>query len=300
MQAGTTPRVVIAHRPTEWDQLVDAHGTAGQARFFLSRREQNADELVDRHEQQTAALTAVDAAIPTSWRRARVSRDQFAGFLFEPCDIVVAVGQDGLIPNLAKYLAGQPVVGVNPDAAHNEGLLVRFPPQAAGDTLHAVHADTINVEDRTMVSAKLDDGQELLALNEIFVGHATHQSARYTIRHGKRLERQSSSGIIISTGTGCTGWARSIVNTTHSTLDLPTPTQPSVAFFVREAWPSVATSANVVEGICDNAEALRIMSHMDNGGVAFGDGIEADHLNIGWGQELTIGPATRRLHLVTP
>ena len=35
-------------------------------------------------------------------------------FLFEPDDLVVIVGQDGLVANVSKYLDGQPVVGINP------------------------------------------------------------------------------------------------------------------------------------------------------------------------------------------
>lgn len=35
-------------------------------------------------------------------------------FLFEPDDIVLALGQDGLVANVAKYLDGQPVIGSNP------------------------------------------------------------------------------------------------------------------------------------------------------------------------------------------
>ena len=74
-----------------------------------------------------------------------------------------------------------------------------------------------------MAAARLDDGQELLALNEVFVGHASHQSARYTLALGERAERQSSSGLIVATGTGATGWAASIHRERHSGLALPAP-----------------------------------------------------------------------------
>ncbi len=40
-----------------------------------------------------------------------------------------------------------------------------------------------------MVRAELDDGQALLALNEVFVGHASHQSARYTIAYAGARRR---------------------------------------------------------------------------------------------------------------
>ncbi len=43
-----------------------------------------------------------------------MSRPELNRFLFEPEDVVIAVGQDGLVANVAKYLSGQMVVGVNP------------------------------------------------------------------------------------------------------------------------------------------------------------------------------------------
>src|SRR5215213_4262310 len=78
---------------------------------------------------------------------------------------VLELGQDGLVANVAKYLDGQPVIGLNPDPGRVPGVLVRHPPEAAADLL----SDLARVEHRTMVRAALDDGQEVLALNEVFV-----------------------------------------------------------------------------------------------------------------------------------
>jgi hypothetical protein len=44
-----------------------------------------------------------------------------------------------------------------------------------------------------MVDARLDDGRRLLALNEVFLGHASHQSARYALEVADEAERHSSS-----------------------------------------------------------------------------------------------------------
>jgi SPFH domain / Band 7 family len=63
----------------------------------------------------------------------------------------------------------------------------------------------------TMAQATLHDGQTLLAVNDLFIGQKTHTSARYRIRYDDHEEDQSSSGIIVSTGAGSTGWYRSIV-----------------------------------------------------------------------------------------
>jgi hypothetical protein len=153
-------------------------------------------------------------------------------------------------------------------------------------------------EERAMVQVTLDDGQRLLALNEVFLGHRTHQSARYLIASGDQEELHSSSGVIVSTGTGATGWASSINRTRHNRLALPFPTDPSLAFFVREAWPSVATGTAISEGLLEPGEELVLTSRMNDGGVIFGDGIEADRIEWGWGQRVRIAVAETRLHLV--
>ena len=80
-----------------------------------------------------------------------------------------------------------------------------------------------------MVEALRDDGQTLCCLNEVFVGHASHQSARYLIDAGGGVERQSSSGVVVTTGTGATGWARSIHRACRSDLVLPGPEDAEVA-----------------------------------------------------------------------
>ena len=99
-----------------------------------------------------------------------------------------------------------------------------------------------------MVRARLGDGQTLLALNEIFVGHRTHQSARYRIAFGGRAERHSSSGLIVATGTGATGWAKSIAHDRRAAPALPEPLVRELAFLVREAWASVTTGDTLTDG----------------------------------------------------
>lgn len=292
------PRVVLVTRATEYEELVARHGTRGQAEFFLRGRGLEIEPVEDRHRRLQVALASVSAAIPLRWRRARLERGDLDRFVFEPGDIVVAVGQDGLVANVAKYLEGQAVIGVNPDPERYDGVLVPHPPAAAPGLLAACGAGRFEAEERTMVEAALDDGQRLLALNEIFAGHRTHQSARYRIAWRDREESQSSSGLIIATGTGATGWALSIHRQRRTRLSLPEPQDPRLAFFVREAFPSVATGTSITEGAIANGEALKVTSQMNEGGVVFGDGIETDRLDFAWGRSAEIRPAAQKLCLV--
>lgn len=296
--AGKMPRAIVVTRASEYQALLARHGTRGQAAFFLERRGQSLADLERRHALLQAALEAVSRAIPPDWRRVRLDRADLARFVFEPEDMIVAAGQDGLVANAAKYLTGQLVLGVNPDPERYEGILVPHPAARAAALLPAMAEGEVEVEARTMVEARLDDGQRLLALNEVFAGHRTHQSARYRIAHGGREERQSSSGVIVTTGTGATGWARSINGERRRPLPLPGPTEPAVAFLVREPFPGVATGTTIDGAVLERARPLELVSEMNEGGVLFGDGIEEDRLDFGWGTRASLGPAPEVLRLV--
>src|SRR4030095_12240536 len=160
MLAGKTipPRAVLITRPTEYEALLVRHGTREQARFFLEQRGRSLAEVEARHARQEAALQTVVAAgalgdprhareeaalqtvvaaVPLRFRRSRVDRADLDRFVFGPEDIVVLVGQDGLVANVAKYLAGQPVLGINPDRDLYDGVLVRHRPEAAAEVLAA-------------------------------------------------------------------------------------------------------------------------------------------------------------------
>lgn len=294
----TPPRVVLVTRPTIYDELVARHGTRAQAAFFLKTRGREFEPVEDAHHAFEDALLQVQAAIPLRWRSTRVDRAELDRFVFEPNDLVVPVGPDGLVANVAKYLRGQRVIGINPSTDFH-GVLVQHAPAAAKELILASVEGELPIQARTMVEAKLDDGQSLLALNEIFLGHETHQSAKYAISLGERSEHQSSSGVIVATGTGATGWASSIHRERKTAVALPTPAEPALAFFVREAWPSSFTGTSITEGRLEGTQTLRLVCELERGGVVFGDGIEADRLQLAWGQGVEIRRAASTLQLVT-
>lgn len=296
--ASLPPRVVFAVRETDFELLLARHATRQQARFFLETRGQELTGLEAEHQQFNAILHAVRAQVPAEWRQALVRRGEFDRFLFAPDDLIVAVGQDGLVANVAKYLDGQPVLGVNPAPDRFDGVLLPVRADRLGSVLRAVEARDCGFERRTMAEAKLDTGETLLALNELFVGHRSHQSARYLIDTGSLREQQSSSGLIVATGTGATGWARSIMEATASSIQLGAE-EDALGFFVREPFPSVSTGTSVRSGKLSDG-VLALQSRMNDGGVIFADGIEQDFIAFEWGRQLQVGVSRRKLCLVRP
>ncbi|MBN1937098.1 MAG: hypothetical protein JW934_20740 [Anaerolineae bacterium] len=297
------PRIILVTRKTPLELLLEQHGTFAQAQFYLQSRGQSIEEQQAIQDRLGAALARVLAAIPPDQRRLRLDRGDLDRFLFSPDDIVMIVGQDGLVPNAAKYLDGQLTIGINPDAARYDGVLCPHAPQAAADLVGWVNGygkTGYKVQKRTMALARREDGQQLLALNEVFIGHRSHQSARYRIRVAGQQERQSSSGIICATGTGSTGWVRSIVEQRQLGVGLPAPEQPRLSWFVREPFPSIYTGTKLNFGFVERRENLVVSSEMGAGGIVFADGIESDSLEFLDGHTVSVGVADTALNLVVP
>ena len=211
--------------------------------------------------------------------------------------------------NTAKYAGGQPLVGVNPDPARFDGILLPFTvpdaPAAVARVLEGF-AESVGV---TLAQAVLNDGQHLLAFNDLFIGARTHVSARYRLGVGDRREAQSSSGVLVSTGAGSTGWMSSVFNMAAGVARFAGGqggAGPRLAwqdrrllYAVREPFVSRTSSAELVAGLLEPGGALVIESLMPSGGVIFSDGIESDFLEFNAGAVARVGAAERRAMLVT-
>ncbi|MES0824834.1 hypothetical protein [Ruegeria sp. SCP11] len=293
-----SPRVVVVHRASEYQTLIEQHGTRGQASFFLSSRDQSIEKVEAVHSALQEGITRTKSAVPSDWSIAQVERADLDRFLFTDNDIVVAVGQDGLVANLAKYITSQPVIGVTPGSEMSEGVLTTRRPDEVSNLLDLVSSGLATLEPRTMVEARLGNGDGLVALNELFIGHRSHQSARYIIFDGDAEEYQSSSGVIVSTGTGATGWAKSIMTATHQHHQL-NPTERKAVYFSREPWPSQVSGCSLSSGLVQSSDELLLTSRINEGGVIFADGVEQDFLQFDWGQQVRIGIAARTLNLLS-
>ena len=263
-------------------------------------------------------LKKVRLAIPSTVKSQTISREIVPQFLFGEDDLVITIGQDGLVSNTAKYLDGQPILAVNPDPDRFDGLLLPFTADTVEQQLNlslfgSPDDDCVKnaIRQVTMARACMPDGQSLLAFNDLFIGANSHVSARYTIQIGDCRENHSSSGIIVSTGAGSTGWLQSVYAGAAGVIEalggraVPPPNGGRLAwdseylvYSVREPFPSGVTQANLVHGTIDRARPLRITSRMPTNGVIFSDGIESDYLEFNSGAELTIDTADTKARLI--
>jgi NAD kinase len=237
-----------------------------------------------------------------------LDRGFLPNFDFGRCIAVVVLGQDGLVANTAKYAGELPIVGVNPDPARNDGILLPFEVGGARSAVRRVIEDKAETRDITLAEVTMNDGQRMLAFNDFFVGSGSHVSARYTLEIGSRRESQSSSGVLISTGAGSTGWLSSLFNMTEGfSRFFGGPQIPrlqlawedrQLVWAVREPFRSKHSGAELVAGLLDEGAELVVGSQMPTGGVIFSDGMEADFLEFNSGSIARFTTARQPAHLV--
>lgn len=301
-------KVVLVTRETRLQELIRKYNTMEQARFYMEHLGADFSDYLREDKNYREAVEKAAAAAEKYARVQRISRDFLPNMLFGEKDIVVAIGQDGLVANVMKYLNGQPLIGINPDPARWDGILLPFEAGQAEGALVKTLAGNYAAKEITMAQASTRDGQCMLAVNDLFIGHRSHVSARYDITWNRAREHQSSSGIIVSTGLGSTGWYRSVITQAAGIARVFLGQElkaerlrwddDRLIFVVREPFPSRSTKTDIVFGEIGESDDFRILSQMSGNGVVFSDGIEADAIEFNAGTEVTIRRAPRKGMLV--
>jgi NAD kinase len=303
--------IVIINK-TRLETLVERFNTRAQARFYIEHAGGDFRNYETEHETFHRSLDHVVETIRQQLKFKVIDRSFVPNFLFGEKDLVVVVGQDGLVANAAKYVKSLPILAINPDRERYDGILLPFDATNFQKGLKSLLKENPSFKKVTLAEAKTNDGQHLLAFNDLFIGPASHTSARYMLTYGRNTEQQSSSGIIVSTGAGSTGWLSSLMNMAngiHTTFNaehleaklsfsIPWDTNELI-FVVREPFQSKHSSTGISAGRIRQGEKLMIESRMPTHGVIFSDGIEADYIRFNSGTKVEIGTASQKAVLLS-
>jgi len=337
-------KAVIIRSKTRLDLITEQYNTVSQAKFVIEKQRENIQEqtafldeekqhswqenrkkrkqdkgsgeiadFVDEHAQYNQILEAIQNIVAKHLKIKVVENTFLPSFIFSENDLIIVIGQDGLVANTAKYTNQLSIMAVNPDASRFDGVLLPFTLQTFERTFLQVLQNRCKYQMVTMAEVVLNDGQRLLAFNDFFIGTVSHTSARYLITFNDQTETHSSSGIIVSTGVGATGWLSSLFNMANGihrifgvaqALACPAPRLPwdseSLTFVVREPFVSKTSEASLCAGVITSENSLIIESLMAKTGIIFSDGLEADKLKFNTGSIARIGIAKEKAKLVLP
>lgn len=303
-------KLVLVTRKTRLSELIERFNTRAQAKFYIEHAGGDFAEYEREDDAYRAALDAVRRGLAVGLKTQEMDRALVPTAVFTESDVVATLGQDGLVANCAKYVGGQPVLAFNPEPARFDGILLPFRPDQARRALSAVLEGKARVRRVTLAEARLGDGQRLLAFNDFFIGARTHVSARYLLKAGGRSERQSSSGVIVSTGAGSTGWLSSVFNMAAGVAAFTGGRsgagprwewdERKLAYVVREPFVSRHSAAGLVAGVLEEGQEVVMESLMPMNGVIFSDGVEDDRLAFDSGAVARVGVARQQAVLVAP
>lgn len=299
---------IIVKNKTRLESLIERFNTKAQAKFYIERLGGNFEDYLIEHETFHNSLNSLQTQLSKLIKNKTVERLYLPSFIFSEKNLIVVVGQDGLVANTAKYSKSCPIVAVNPDKERYDGILLPFDTLDFVQGVENVITERYNSKTVRFAEATLNDGQRLLAFNDLFIGASSHISARYKISFNSKTEEHSSSGLIVSTPAGSTAWLSSIFNMAYGVTSMfeknIKPKQPKLKdnellFAVREPFQSIKTQTGITAGVIKNQNHLTIESLMPTSGVIFSDGIETDFLRFNSGAIATIGIAPETAKLVT-
>lgn len=310
MKRLTENKIILVTRTTRMEELLARFNTIGQAKFYIEHLGADFSDYEMEHKNYRAAVKEAQTQLAALGRVQKLDRAFLPNFIFGDEETVVVLGQDGLVANTLKYLEGQPVIAVNPDPNRWDGVLLPFEVKDLSKVVIDVFARGRTVREIAMARAELNNGQALYGVNDLFIGQRSHVSARYQISVGSATEQHSSSGIIVSTGLGSTGWLKSILagaGGIGKAFGMPfKPVLPKdfswesnyLFYTVREPFPSVSSDATLVFGKISDKSPMRLISKMPENGLIFSDGIESDFLEFNSGTRAMISVAEKKGHLV--
>ena len=301
-------KLVIVTRKTRLQKLIERFNTRSQAKFYIERAGGDFGDYEREDDAYRLALALMQSDLDFGLPQQLLDRGLVPTFEFREEDLVVALGQDGLVANTAKYLGCQPIVAVNPEPARFDGILLPFQAHEAKTAVAKVIDGKAAFREITLAEVQLNDSQHLLAFNDFFIGARSHISAQYRIEHKKHSEIQSSSGVLVSTGVGSTGWVSSVFNMAAgvarfsggrpgNAVQLPWEDR-RLMYVVREPFISRHSQASIVAGMLEEQDELLLESLMPNAGAIFSDGVESDFLEFNSGSIARVRAAAQKARLV--
>ncbi|MGD9910135.1 MAG: sugar kinase [Candidatus Izemoplasmatales bacterium] len=303
-------KLILVTRKTRLAELVAKYNTVDQAKFYLEHMGIDFDDYLIEDRNYRDSLQECLSILNSKGKVLQLDRTFLPNYVFHESDLIVVLGQDGLVANTLKYLDSQKVIAVNPDPSRWDGVLLPFRVSQLEKIIDETIKGFRKYKEITMAKAILNDGQVLYGVNDLFIGHKSHVSSKYLININGKTESQSSSGIIVSTGLGSTGWLKSIIEgaagimKSLAKLDIDRNLiemkwdSDYLYYSIREPYKSIRTDSSIVFGHIERNEHLTIESRMPQDGRIFSDGVEEDFIEFNSGAIVKIIVAEKKGKLI--
>ena len=146
-----------------------------------------------------------------------IFRDELDKLDLSKFGVIVALGGDNHFTYVAHHCENNRILGCNSDIQTSLGALLSFNPLTLKQTITQNWENTTE-ESWSLISVQIEypDGRKINTVNavsEISIRNTNPDlTSRYVILHQNAKEEQKSSGLLLYTGAGSTGWYASCKN----------------------------------------------------------------------------------------
>lgn len=217
-----------------------------------------------------------------------------------PFQDVIALGGDGWVNNTSHFLTSQRMITINSDPEKSTGALSNFTVPSFKAKFHELEKGIFTVEYWTRLQAR-HNGEPIwpLALNDVCItANDPFDMSRYVIDYRGIQEEQKTTGVLVSTGTGSTGWHRNVHTTQQRESGIFSRDAQIAKFTVREVPAKPYADYQIVGGILEKGERLRLISYIDE--MRIGPDSYKNYFTMaGNGDEITVEISDSPLRMVT-
>lgn len=210
MAAPRPPRIGVVLKRSSWQLWVEERRDA-RVKRLLAQGDPTVASLRAAHEEHTAAVREVEAALEAMRARATFVTDPQNGFDASPFDLVVTVGGDGTLLSASHSVGDTPILAINSAPSHSVGFFCGAQLGSVEEALDRAVRGTLRRTVLTRMQVAVN-GRVVAArvLNDALFCHASPAAtSRYLVQLGDIVEEQKSSGFWIGPAAGSTAAQRS-------------------------------------------------------------------------------------------
>ncbi|MBI3394779.1 MAG: NAD+ kinase [Spirochaetia bacterium] len=257
-------RAVLAVKRSKWERDLVRYGSRDMVKRLYETQNHNFQRVYDSHKRQESGLERIRTAVP-EWPL--VFREDLDHIDLSGMDCIVSFGGDNHFVFVSHISRDLPVLGINSDPSTSLGALLYFTTDSFVEKISPGNVKLV-AEQWTRIEGRIEyaDGRRTTvgpATSEISIRSSFSDAiSRYVVRAGEGAwEEQKSSGMLLSTGAGSTGWFRNAVPWENYDSAIFAKEEQLFRFVARETGPRRAYAHRY--GTIHHKQVLEMVSEME-------------------------------------
>ena len=289
--------VLVVFKKTKFELDSDQHKDPEFLKRIYKIQNDCFDKVFQSHERQIKNREFMKREVFPDGKF--IFRDGLDTIKLEDFDLVVSHGGDNHFTYVAHYSLNNLVLGCNSDNQTSVGALLSYQPEMLLECVKKGWKGS-NIEEWTLISVRIEypDGrviETVQGVSEISIrNNSPDLTSRYIIYDRGIVEEQKSSGLLLYTGAGSTGWYASCVQKPNP-IPAYSKTAPYFRVYSRELGAREKDRYKLTDFKVENN--FTVVSEM-NGGISV-DSLPENIYDFPAGAKANFAVSSKKLNVVT-